>query len=467
MKETVMQFGEGGFLRGFVDYFFKKLNDAGVYEGKVVVIQPIDKGMVNMLNDQNCEYNLYLRGLQNGEEVIEHTHVDVISRGINPYEDFDAYMALAENPDLRVIVSNTTEAGIEYLGTEKLDDKPAKSYPAKLTQFLYKRFQTGLKGFILLPCELIDHNADTLKECVLKYADLWELGDEFKNWLLSENDFCNTLVDRIVTGYPRAEAADICKELGYTDNLIDTAEIFHLWVIQGHHEDELPFNKAGYNIVWTDDVAPYKKRKVRILNGAHTSFVLASYLCGNDIVRQSMQDDDIRNFMLKTIYDEVIPTLSLPEEELKQFAGEVVNRFNNPYVDHALLAISLNSVSKWRARCMPSLLGYVEKTGKLPAHLTFSIAALMAFYTGTEIRDKALIGHRDGQEYNIMDDKAVLEFFAANCEKDTKTFVTSFLGNEDFFGQDLNKVPGLTDAVVAYLDDIKANGMRAALCKIS
>lgn len=193
MKETVMQFGEGGFLRGFVDYFFKKLNDAGVYEGKVVVIQPIDKGMVNMLNDQNCEYNLYLRGLQNGKEVIEHTHVDVISRGINPYEDFDAYMALAENPDLRVIVSNTTEAGIEYLGTEKLDDKPAKSYPAKLTQFLYKRFQTGLKGFILLPCELIDHNADTLKECVLKYADLWELGDEFKNWLLSENRFLQHL----------------------------------------------------------------------------------------------------------------------------------------------------------------------------------------------------------------------------------------------------------------------------------
>ena len=297
MKETVMQFGEGGFLRGFVDYFFKKLNDAGVYEGKVVVIQPIDKGMVNMLNDQNCEYNLYLRGLQNGKEVIEHTHVDVISRGINPYEDFDAYMALAENPDLRVIVSNTTEAGIEYLGTEKLDDKPAKSYPAKLTQFLYKRFQTGLKGFILLPCELIDHNADTLKECVLKYADLWELGDEFKNWLLSENDFCNTLVDRIVTGYPRTEAADICKELGYTDNLIDTAEIFHLWVIQGHHEDELPFNKAGYNIVWTDDVAPYKKRKVRILNGGHTSMVLGAYLYGLETVGECLKDETVSSYL--------------------------------------------------------------------------------------------------------------------------------------------------------------------------
>lgn len=248
-----------------------------------------------------------------------------------------------------------------------------------------------------------------------------------------------------------------------------TGEPFALWVIESAKDisKEFPLPDAGLPVIFTDNQKPYKQRKVRILNGAHTSFVLASYLCGNDIVRQSMQDDDIRNFMLKTIYDEVIPTLSLPEEELKQFAGEVVNRFNNPYVDHALLAISLNSVSKWRARCMPSLLGYVEKTGKLPAHLTFSIAALMAFYTGTEIRDKALIGHRDGQEYNIMDDKAVLEFFAANCEKDTQTFVTSFLGNEDFFGQDLNKVPGLTDAVAAYLDDIKANGMRAALCKIS
>ena len=330
MKETVMQFGEGGFLRGFVDYFFKKLNDAGVYEGKVVVIQPIDKGMVNMLNDQNCEYNLYLRGLQNGKEVIEHTHVDVISRGINPYEDFDAYMALAENPDLRVIVSNTTEAGIEYLGTEKLDDKPAKSYPAKLTQFLYKRFQTGLKGFILLPCELIDHNADTLKECVLKYADLWELGDEFKNWLLSENDFCNTLVDRIVTGYPRAEAADICKELGYTDNLIDTAEIFHLWVIQGHHEDELPFNKAGYNIVWTDDVAPYKKRKVRILNGGHTSMVLGAYLYGLETVGECLKDETVSSYLKHCIFEEIVPTLGNTQTDI-DFGNALKQPFRNRY----------------------------------------------------------------------------------------------------------------------------------------
>ena len=435
MKETVMQFGEGGFLRGFVDYFFKKLNDAGVYEGKVVVIQPIDKGMVNMLNDQNCEYNLYLRGLQNGKEVIEHTHVDVISRGINPYEDFDAYMALAENPDLRVIVSNTTEAGIEYLGTEKLDDKPAKSYPAKLTQFLYKRFQTGLKGFILLPCELIDHNADTLKECVLKYADLWELGDEFKNWLLSENDFCNTLVDRIVTGYPRTEAADICKELGYTDNLIDTAEIFHLWVIQGHHEDELPLQKAGFNVIWTDNVDPYKKRKVRILNGAHTSMVLGARLYGLETVGQCLKDEKVSALLKKCIFEEIIPTIGDTEDNRK-FGAAVLERFSNPFIKHMLLSIALNSVSKFKARVLPTILEYKEEKGSYPQGLTFSLAALIAFYRTDEAND----------------DEEIMKFMKTAS-------VADILKKSEYWGQDLSD---MLPVVQEYYDLIEEKGMGAA-----
>ena len=280
VKETVIQFGEGGFLRGFVDYFFHKLQEKGLYDGKIVVVQPIEKGMCQMLADQNCEYNLFLRGIDNGEVVNEHTHVTSISRALNPYTQYEEYIALAESPDLRVLVSNTTEAGIEYLGTEKLSDMPPKSYPAKLCQFLYKRYKAGLKGLILLPCELIDYNGDNLKKCVLQYVDLWELEDGFKNWLETDNDFCSTLVDRIVTGYPRDEVEELTKKIGYEDKLIDTAEIFHLWVIGGHHEDELPFQKAGYNVVWTDDVHPYKKRKVRILNGGHTSMVLGAYLYG-------------------------------------------------------------------------------------------------------------------------------------------------------------------------------------------
>lgn len=387
-KETVMQFGEGGFLRGFVDYFFHKLQEKGLYDGKIVVVQPIEKGMCQMLADQNCEYNLFLRGIDNGQVVNEHTHITSISRALNPYTQYDEYMKLAENPDLRVIVSNTTEAGIEYLGTEKLTDTPPKSYPAKLTQFLYKRFELGLKGFILLPCELIDNNADNLKKCILQYADLWELGDAFKNWLESENDFCNTLVDRIVTGYPRDEVEELTKQIGYTDNLIDTAEIFHLWVIEGHHEDELPFNKAGYNIVWTDDAKPYKKRKVRILNGGHTSMVLGARLYGLGTVGECLKDETVSAFLKKCIFEEIVPTLGNTETDVK-FGEAVLERFSNPFIKHQLLSIALNSVSKFQVRVLPTILEYKEKFGKYPSALTFSMAALIAFYRTDEANDGA------------------------------------------------------------------------------
>ncbi len=435
VKETVMQFGEGGFLRGFVDYFFKKLNDKGLYDGKIVVVQPIERGMVDMLNAQNCEYNLFLRGIDKGKIVNEHTHVDVISRGINPYTDFDAYMALAENPDLRVIVSNTTEAGIEYLGTEKLSDRPAKSYPAKLTQFLYKRFKLGLKGFILLPCELIDRNADFLKEYVLKYADLWELGDDFKNWINTENDFCNTLVDRIVTGYPKDEVEELTKQIGYKDNLIDTAEIFHLWVIQGKHEDELPFQKAGYNIVWTDDVAPYKKRKVRILNGGHTSMVLGAYLYGLETVGECLKDETVSAFLKKCIFEEIVPTLGNTQTDI-DFGKAVLERFSNPFIKHMLLSIALNSVSKFQVRVLPTILEYKEQRGVYPAALTFSMAALIAFYR----TDKA----DDGAD--------VMEFMK-------KASVEEILKKEEYWKADLTD---MIPMVSEYYDLIESKGMKEA-----
>ena len=469
----VLQFGEGNFLRAFVDYMIDIANEQGRFNGDIVLVKPIEFGSLDRFHEQECQYTVQLRGIVDGEPKRINRIVTSVADAVDAYGEYEKYAAFAKLDTLRYIVSNTTEAGIVYDDTDRLEMNPPKSYPGKLTKFLYERYKhfdgAADKGLVMLPVELIDDNGIHLKECVLKLAKLWNLEEGFTAWLNDACVFTSTLVDRIVTGYPRDEAEELCKEFGYQDNLIVTGEPFALWVIESAKDisKEFPLPDAGLPVIFTDNQKPYKQRKVRILNGAHTSFVLASYLCGNDIVLESMQDELIFNFMKATIFDEVIPTLTLPKQDLIDFAEAVITRFNNPYVKHALLSISLNSVSKWRARCMPSLLGYVEKTGKLPAHLTFSIAALMAFYHGTEIRDKALIGHRDGQEYNIMDDKAVLEFFAANCEKDTKTFVTSFLGNEDFFGQDLNKVPGLTDAVVAYLDDIKANGMRAALCKIS
>lgn len=435
MKETVMQFGEGGFLRGFVDYFFHKLNEQGLYDGKIVVIQPIEQGMVSMLNEQKGEYNLFLRGIENGQVVNEHTHVTSISRGINPYTDFDAYMELAENPDLRVIVSNTTEAGIEYLGTENLEDRPAKSYPAKLTQFLYKRFQLGLKGFIILPCELIDHNADTLKECILKYANLWQLPGAFVNWLETENSFCNTLVDRIVTGYPRDEVEELTKQIGYVDNLIDTAEIFHLWVIEGDHEDELPFNKAGYNIVWTKDAAPYKKRKVRILNGGHTSMVLGAYLYGLETVGECLKDETVSKFLKTCIFDEIVPTLGNTDTD-KEFGEAVLERFANPFIRHMLLSIALNSVSKFQVRVLPTILEYKEQNGHYPKALTMSMAALIAFYK----TDKA----NDGAE--------IMEFMK-------NASVEEILKREDYWHADLTD---MIPMVQNYYDVITKEGMKAA-----
>ena len=324
--ERVLQFGEGNFLRAFVDYWIDLMNERVGFNSKVVLCQPIAPGLADMINEQEGLYTLFLRGFENGQKVNAKRVISCVSRCLNPYKDYDAVLDCAKNPDLRFIACNTTEAGIVYDPSCQFTDVPASSYPGKLTQFLYRRFQEfgkeKGKGFIILSCELIDNNGKELEKCVLQYADQWELGDEFKTWIKEENIFCSTLVDRIVTGYPRNEAASICQELGYEDNLIDTGEVFGFWVIEGPQslKKELPFEEAGLPVIICDDHKPYKQRKVRILNGAHTSMVLGAYLAGQDIVRDCMNDKVICGFMNKTIYDEIIPTLTLPESELKEFA---------------------------------------------------------------------------------------------------------------------------------------------------
>ncbi len=468
----VLQFGEGNFLRAFVDYMIDIANEKGEFDGDIVLVKPIEFGTLERFHDQECQYTVQLRGIVDGEPKRINRIVTSVADVVDAYNEYEKYAAFARLDTLRFIVSNTTEAGIVYDETDRFESNPPKTYPGKLTKFLYERYQhfNGApdKGLVMLPVELIDDNGIRLKECVLKFAALWKLEDAFTAWINDACVFTSTLVDRIVTGYPRDEAEELCKEFGYQDNLIVTGEPFALWVIESAKDisGEFPLPKAGLPVIFTDNQKPYKQRKVRILNGAHTSFVLASYLCGNDIVLESMNDELILNFIKATIFDEVIPTLTLPKKDLDEFAEAVLTRFNNPYVKHAHLSISLNSVSKWRARCMPSFLGYIEKEKKVPAHLTFSLAALLAFYTGTEIRDKALIGHRDGEEYNIMDDAAVLEFFAANSSKEPKEFAHAALANTDFWGQDLSALAGVEDAVVSYLTDIRVMGMRKTMEKV-
>ncbi len=409
MKEKIIQFGEGGFLRGFVDWMVQIVNEKTDFLGSVVVVQPIEKGMCDMLTSQNCEYTHICRGL----EGVDIKKIDAISRCVKPYDDFDSYMKLAENPDFRFIVSNTTEAGICFEGDEKITDRPAKSFPAKLTQLLKKRFDLNLSGFVFLPCELIDKNGENLKKCILKYADFWELGNEFKNWIEKDNIFCNTLVDRINTGYPKDEKID----LDYTDNMLNTSEYFHLWVIEGYNDlfNELPLDKCELNVIVTENLEMYRTRKVRILNGAHTSLVPYAMICGFDTVKSCIDDKIMNDHLKNCVYDEIIPTLDLPKEELIEYADNVLKRFSNPYIKHYLSSIALNSVSKFKVRVLPSIKEYIKRFNKMPENLIFSFAKLIEFYK-TDMSN---------------DDKEIMEFMKTASVKD-------ILSNEKLWDEDLS-----------------------------
>ncbi len=467
----VLQFGEGNFLRGFVDYMIDIANEQNIFNGQVAIAKPIEMGSLDAFHNQEYQYTVSLRGLVDGNAKITNRQISSISTAVDTYKDYEKYMELSKLDTLRFIVSNTTEAGIVFDATDELDMTPPKTFPGKLTKFLlerYKAFNGALnKGLIMLPVELIDDNGECLKNCVFQFCELWNLETDFIDWINKACIFCSTLVDRIITGYPKDTETYLWDEWGYRDELIVTGEPFALWVIESPIDisGSFPLNKAGLPVVFTDNLKPYKQRKVRILNGAHTSFVLASYLAGNDTVLESMEDETVFNFMHNTIFDEIIPTLSLPKEDLVSFAESVIMRFNNPYVKHALLSISLNSVSKWKARCLPSLLSYIELKNEIPKHLSFSIASLMKFYTGDEIRDNSLIGKRNGVEYNINDDTSVLEFFQNNCRKDSLTFTKAVLSNIDFWGEDLTTKIGLLELVALYFEDICTLGMSEAIKK--
>lgn len=472
--ERVLQFGEGNFLRGFADWMIDRLNRRGVFGGRVVVVQPISAGMVRELNEQDGLYTLLLRGVREGRVVEEKELIGCISRGVDPYTDFQAYLACARNPDLRFVISNTTEAGIACDPADRLDDRPPASFPAKLTVLLLERWRhfggDPARGLVVIPCELIERNGDNLLRCVLETARRWELDEQFTRWVEDANVFTNTLVDRIVTGYPRDEVETITTTLGYRDDLLDTGELFHAWVIEGPQSvaEELPFRQAGLNVVWTDDVTPYRDRKVRILNGAHTMTVLAAYLAGKETVGECMEDPQISEYLRRGLHEEIIPTLDLPREDLESFAAAVLERFANPFVRHELLSIALNSTSKFKARVLPSIREFQRRTEALPPRLTFSLAALIAFYRGTEIRGGALVGHRGGEEYLIRDDAHALERFQQVWTEfqrtgDAERLTRTVLADGSLWGGDLNQLPGFTEAVAGHLRAILERGAAAAM----
>lgn len=463
--EKVLQFGEGNFLRCFVDWMFHELNKKAGFNGSVVAVQPIEKGMVNLLNEQDGLYTVYLRGLKNGKAESTHETVDVISRGINPYEDFKAYLQTAENPNMRYVISNTTEAGIAYNEADKPTDAPPGSFPAKLAVWLHHRYKTfsgdAAKGMHIIPCELIEKNADNLKKVLLKLAAQWGYDEGFVNWLNTTCTFSNTLVDRIVPGYPRERIAEITGELGYEDKQVVEGEPFHLWVIEAPEnlQKELPFPSIGLDVLYVDDITPYRTRKVRILNGAHTTLVPVAYLYGIDTVREAVEHPVVGKYLREAIFEEIIPTLDLPKEELEKFAAEVIDRFRNPYIKHQLMSIALNSWSKFETRVLPSILEYKKRKGTIPQRLAFSLAATIAFYKGK----------RGEEPITLNDDAGVMqllkEAWAASDGSDAsiKEVVTKVLGYEKNWKMNLNEVEGLNEAVTKQLISIERHGMQKAV----
>lgn len=463
--EKVLQFGEGNFLRAFVDWMFYELNKKANFNGSVVVVQPIDKGMINMLNEQEGLYTLYLSGLKNGKPGSTHETIDVISRGINPYEDFQAYLQTAENPDMRYVISNTTEAGITFDGNDKATDTPPNSFPAKLAVWLHHRYKTfkddASKGVHIIPCELIEKNADNLKKIILQLAQKWNLEEGFINWLNTACTFSNTLVDRIVPGYPRERMAEITQELGYEDKQVVEGEHFHLWVIEAPEalQKELPFPSIGLDVKYVKDLTPYRTRKVRILNGAHTALVPVAYLYGIDTVREAVEHPVVGKFLRDEILDEIVPTLDLSKEELEQFSNQVIDRFRNPYIKHQLMSIALNSWSKFETRVLPSILEYKNRFGKIPQRLAFSLAATIAFYKGK----------RGNEDIALNDDAAALELLKNAWSKNDgsdasiKNVVTEVLGYQKNWKKDLNEVEGLNETVTKHLRNIEKHGVQKAI----
>ena len=471
--EKVLQFGEGNFLRAFVNYWFDLANEKAGWNGKCVLVQPIAPGLAKMINEQEGLYTLYLRGSQNGQKVDDMRVISSVSRCLNPYEaeGFEAMLEVAASDDLEIIVSNTTEAGIVYDPACQLEDKPCSSFPGKLTQVLYHRYKAGKGGIIMLACELIDNNGKELLKCVNQYIQQWGLEEGFGKYVNETCTFCGSLVDRIVPGRIRdpQEVADLEVKHGYADPLLDVGEVFGLWVIEGDPalNDVLPFRKAGLesNVFVAPDMTPYKKRKVRILNGAHTGFVLGAYLGGHDIVRNCMQDPVVLGFMNKMLLDEIVPILPLDQEDCRNFAAAVEDRFNNPFVNHELMSISLNSTAKWRARNMPSFLEYIEAKGQLPKCLTMSFAAYMAFFSNDiqELTDAGLVCRRPaGNTYTCSDDRWALEFYYDHRNDSVEELVHAVMTNEQMWGQDLTAIPGFEAATVANLTKIRTEGALAA-----
>lgn len=467
--EKILQFGEGNFLRAFVDWQVQVLNEKTDFNGSIVVVQPKGFEMIEKLKRQDGLFTLYLQGIKDGCHVNEQMVIDSINRGINLFTEYQAYIELAAKEELRFIISNTTEAGIAYDPNDKLNDQPQNSFPGKLTAFLFHRFQAfsgdPKRGCIIIPCELIENNGVLLKVLVLKYAQNWNLGSGFINWIDQANTFCSSLVDRIVPGFPSDTFGEKTDMLGYQDELMVVGEQYHLWVIEGPEwiKHELPFSGTGLNTMIVKDLTPFRTRKVRILNGAHTAMTPIAYLSGLETVEDAVSDKEVGSFIRELIREEIIPTLKGNSADLENYAEEILTRFANPFIRHYLMSISLNSISKFITRNLPTLIDYIKKTNVLPTRMVFALSCLIYFYRGK----------RGDENISLQDRTETLEFFQSTWEMyENKKINLNLLAERvlcetKIWEMNLNTISNLTDTVAIHLRLIEQLGVRNALIELS
>ncbi|WP_301100383.1 tagaturonate reductase [Propionivibrio sp.] len=470
----ILQIGDGNFLRAFADWMIDVANGTGLFNGEVTVVQPLVRGIADRLTEQGGLFTVLLRGMHNGKAVESKRIVSCVKNALNPYSQWDVLLAAVQDPSLRFVISNTTEAGIAYAEEAFVDSRCPDSFPAKVTALLLARFKalggSAQTGLVFLPCELIEANGSKLKKHVLHYAQAWALPAEFVAWVEGHNIFCNTLVDRIVPGFPAAEANVLYARFGYEDPLLVAAEPFHLWVIEGPVAlaDEFPLHKAGLDVVWTDDLQPYRTRKVRILNGAHTASSLAAFSAGLDTVRAMTEDPVVSKYLNKVMFEEIVPFVPLPDAERLAYAKTIMERFANPNIRHKLISIALNSISKWQIRVLPTVKDYVATHGQAPVGLSFSLAALFNFYHGRFVADGEYEGIRRDHAYPICDSAELLVIVNAAWQDatDLGKLVTALLADTRLWGEDLTRVAGLAEQTTASLIRIKAVGVKAAMAEL-
>ncbi|MEW9667303.1 tagaturonate reductase [Ammoniphilus sp. 3BR4] len=478
LSEKIIQFGEGNFLRGFVDWMVHECNKQGLFNGKIVAIQPTPHGkVVPKLNAQDGLYTLVLQGIENEKVIDEVEVISSISRGINPYADWQEVLKVAENPVVQFVFSNTTEAGLTYQKEDLNLEQSPLSYPGKLTAFLYHRYkvlgESRESGMAIFPCELVEGNGELLKEIVLKIADDWNLPSAFKSWVTEHNRFCNTLVDRIVTGYPKDSMEEFRDRLDYEDELLTVGEPYHLFAIEADEEiaHALPLHQAGLNVHWTD-VTPFREVKVRILNGAHTLMVPVALQAGKDTVLEAMEDKVLRQFIWKGIYQEIFPILDIPMAQKMPFADSVIERFLNPFNKHFLRDIALNSFYKFRTRLLPTLLETVDKEEKLPETIVFSLAALLSLYRGQKTGDNEMTCLRGEEIYTLRDQPEVVSLLSdlwagyQGEPEQLQVIVESILGKEAWWGINLNQVPSLFESLYMHLTQILRFGMKESIINL-